>query len=63
MPRPGPPRAAVAVRMDRAQIAAIDRQALQDRILDERGLPNRSEMIRMLCHEALQARAAQQRDQ
>lgn len=61
MPRPGPRRELVAVRMLPAAIAVLDEIAEAENILDERGRPNRSEVVRMLLKEALAARAARRR--
>jgi metal-responsive CopG/Arc/MetJ family transcriptional regulator len=40
-----------------AAIEVLDQLAVDENILDERGRPNRSEVVRMLCREALAARA------
>lgn len=58
MPRTGPRRELVAVRMLPAAIELLDQIARDENVLDERGRPNRSEVVRMLCREALAARAA-----
>lgn len=58
MPRTGPRRELIAVRMLPAAIAVLDQIATDEKIYDERGRPNRSEVVRMLLKEALTARAA-----
>jgi metal-responsive CopG/Arc/MetJ family transcriptional regulator len=54
MPRPGPRRPLVAVRLSTTGLAVIDAMAEQEGV-------NRSEMIRTLLAEAVQARQAKAR--
>lgn len=53
MPRPGPIRTAIAVRMDAEGVAAVDALALRHGLTIRQGEPNRSEMVRRLLDEAL----------
>lgn len=48
MPRKGPRRTLVALRLDAEGIAYIDETAAEEQVLDESGNPNRSEMIRIM---------------
>jgi hypothetical protein len=47
MPRPGPVRPLVGVKMDAIQIAFYDEQAAIEGLLMKSGKPNRSELIRI----------------
>ena len=47
MPRPGPVRPLVGVKMDANQIATYDQQAQVEGLLMKSGKPNRSELIRL----------------
>jgi hypothetical protein len=48
MPRTGPRRELVAVRMLPAAIEVLDQRAEDEGLYDERGNPNRSELIRVM---------------
>lgn len=48
MPRTGPRRELVAVRMLPAAIEHLDQRAAAEELYDERGNPNRSELIRLM---------------
>lgn len=48
MPRPGPRRPLVAIRMSEPGIAHIDRRALDEGLTIRDGEPNRSEMMRLM---------------
>lgn len=48
MPRPGPRRPLVALKLSEADIAHIDPRALDEGITIRNGEPNRSEMIRLM---------------
>lgn len=52
MPRPGPRRLAVAVRLDAALIDALDWQANFEGLLMASGEPNRSDLIRVMIQYA-----------
>lgn len=47
MPRPGPVRPLVGVKMDANQIELYDQQAAVEGLLMKSGKPNRSELIRL----------------
>ncbi|MFI6433566.1 hypothetical protein ACWFRB_01825 [Rhodococcus sp. NPDC055112] len=47
MPRPGPVRPLVGVKMDAVRIEEYDAQAQQEGLLMKSGKPNRSELIRI----------------
>lgn len=47
MPRPGPVRPLVGVKMDAHQIEMYDKQAESEGLLMKSGKPNRSELIRI----------------
>lgn len=47
MPRPGPVRPLVGVKMDANQIQEYDQQAAHEGLLMKSGKPNRSELIRI----------------
>ena len=54
MPRPGPRRPLVAIKMSEDGIKHIDRRATDEGLIKGNGKPNRSEMIRrMLAYAAL----------
>lgn len=57
MPRTGPRRPTVTIRLSAEGIAAIDRLALAEGLTIRDGEPNRSEMIRRLLSEAVTARS------
>lgn len=48
MPRVGPRRELVAVRMLPAAIEVLDQRAEDEQLYDEQGRPNRSELIRVM---------------
>ncbi|MFD4352357.1 hypothetical protein ACFWPK_10710 [Nocardia sp. NPDC058519] len=52
MPRPGPRRPVLALRMSDDQIAALDDQAIAEELLTKQGEPNRSELIRIMVEYA-----------
>lgn len=52
MARTGPRRIQVAIRLTEEQIAALDAQAAQERLLTKNGEPNRSELLRILLEYA-----------
>jgi hypothetical protein len=54
MPRPGPRRELVAVRMLPAAIEHLDERAAAEQLYDEQGRPNRSELIRLMLRYANQ---------
>ncbi|MFC7448953.1 hypothetical protein [Rhodococcus daqingensis] len=47
MPRPGPVRPLVGIKMDAVRIEEYDAQAQQEGLLMKSGKPNRSELIRI----------------
>ncbi|MFF0817654.1 hypothetical protein ACFYVR_21180 [Rhodococcus sp. NPDC003318] len=47
MPRPGPVRPLVGVKMDADRIELYDEQAVREGLLMKSGRPNRSELIRI----------------
>ena len=57
MPRPGPRRPSVTIRLSDSGLAVIDRLAVADGLTIRNGEPNRSAMIRKLLAEACDARA------
>ncbi|MFC9661853.1 hypothetical protein ACFVJ5_16590 [Nocardia sp. NPDC127606] len=54
MPRPGPRRPVLALRMSDDQIVALDDQAIAEELLTKQGEPNRSELIRIMVEYAHQ---------
>lgn len=48
MPRTGPRRELVAVRMLPAAIEHLDERAAEEELYDEQGRPNRSEVVRVM---------------
>lgn len=54
MPRPGPRRTAVAVRLSAETIAWLDQRALDEQLTIRGGEPNRSEMARLALAYAAQ---------
>jgi hypothetical protein len=56
VPRVGPRRPLVAIRMSDEGIAYVDHMAITDGVVKPNGEPNRSEMIRILLREAIAAR-------
>jgi hypothetical protein len=54
MPRPGPVRPIVGVRLCDKEIADIDRRALEENLTIRGGEPNRSQMIRLLVAYAME---------
>lgn len=48
MPRPGPRRPLVAIRLSEQGIAHIDQRAAAEGLVRDDGEPNRSEMIRLM---------------
>jgi hypothetical protein len=61
MPRPGPRKAYVAVRVGPEELAEIDARAGEELPPKGNGEPNRSEMIRRLLDEAIAARVREER--
>lgn len=53
MPRPGPRRPLVNFRLAEDTIAAVDQRARDEGLLDGKGEPNRSEMLRRMVDYAL----------
>lgn len=49
MPRPGPRRPTITIRMSEQGLHAVDELALDEGLVKGSGEPNRSEMIRLLC--------------
>ena len=52
MPRSGPRRPVLALRMSDDQIVALDDQAMAEALLTKQGEPNRSELIRIMVEYA-----------
>ncbi len=52
MPRPGPRRPVLTLRMSDDQIVALDNQAIAEDLLTKQGEPNRSELIRIMVEYA-----------
>jgi hypothetical protein len=48
MPRPGPRRPIVALRLDAEGIAYLDERANSEELRTEKGEPNRSELVRIM---------------
>ncbi|MEV0772731.1 hypothetical protein [Nocardia salmonicida] len=61
MPRPGPRRPVLALRMSDDQIATQDNQAIAEDLLTEQGEPNRSELIRIMVEYARETMPAGRR--
>lgn len=52
MPRTGPRRTMVGVRLTDEQIESLDKQAIAEGLLTKSGEPNRSELVRILLEYA-----------
>ncbi|MFC4124952.1 hypothetical protein [Nocardia rhizosphaerae] len=52
MPRPGPRRPVLTLRMSDDLIVALDEQAIAEDLLTKAGEPNRSELIRIMIEYA-----------
>ncbi|MEV0543914.1 hypothetical protein [Nocardia salmonicida] len=52
MPRPGPRRPVLTLRMSDDHIVALDNQAIAEDLLTKQGEPNRSELIRIMVEYA-----------
>lgn len=52
MPRSGPRRPALSLRMTDEMIDALDKQAIAEQLLTKGGEPNRSELIRIMVEYA-----------
>lgn len=52
MPRPGPRRLVIALRLSAQGITAVDERARQEGLIKGNGEPNRSEMVRLMMAHA-----------